>query len=38
MTLLVDSVMSTESLPPMVEATFEEILREAQWMGRLLVG
>ena len=36
MTLLVDSVMSTESLPPMVEATFEEILREAQWMGRLL--
>jgi signal transduction histidine kinase len=36
MTILVDSVMSTESLPPRVEATFEEILREAQWMGRLL--
>jgi signal transduction histidine kinase len=36
MTFLVDSVMSTESLPPQVEAALVEVLREAQWMGRLL--
>jgi signal transduction histidine kinase len=36
MTYLVDSVISTESLPPQVEAALVEIVREAQWMGRLL--
>jgi signal transduction histidine kinase len=36
MTFLVDSVISTESLPPQVEAALVEIIHEAQWMGRLL--